>query len=51
MLIILSGRETWRLSVVYVLLDLLVGFTDTELATSHKRFFNLLPPAGHVMHQ
>jgi hypothetical protein len=40
MIIILSGRETWRSSAVRILLDLLVGFTNTKLISSHKRFFD-----------
>ena len=40
MLVILSGRERWRLSEVYILLDLLVGFTDMELTSRHKQIFD-----------
>jgi hypothetical protein len=36
MLVILSGRERWRLSEVYILLDLL----DTELTSRHKQVFD-----------
>jgi hypothetical protein len=40
MLVILSGRERWRLSEVYILLDFVVGFTDTELTSRHKQVFD-----------